>query len=621
MRNINSLSVKTQALLKILCLAVCIVLSVSSFAACKPSNDVAESSSQTSSDSNNEQVDDQQNNEEPPVSSEENLTPDEPTYEDLGDTDAYYQEPVQLSVYNSRAPINDNYLGMNATVYHAFNYILRDTSDSRGDYTDEMIEIELDRLQNMGFTNIRTMFQARWIWDGTEGTFDFNSKRMNHFIDYCLDLQERDMKVMLNNMWYFTACSNGNAGNVNSPDYYLDGNGEDKYAETLNYTNCIATEHMIKSDVSPKDYGLQNTPYAGDQTMTDYYYRIGVSAIRYAEITSKIIQAAKARGVNNIDYIFHFTEPSYYYQTPNDPTGPVNEEYLFFCRTFRNVFDKKNIDIKHVGPNQGHIIRGDGLLKYCAERDPELFDVWTSHFYPQAIDSTNDVFYDYSYEALSSYIDTMKATGLWGKVEFWQDEMFAKLNNGGLYDKEIGSLTTQTIVSAICSQQMGVDNVLMWQAFDQAFPESLENSGEFKNGIHISGTCPSLYVSTTPYVAYYGMGLFARYNNSKNGGKAYATSSGDYEDYPGVYVGATQLDDGNWTFTVVSVNVTKTPFVINFDKALGKNLHRHVEDIEKRDPKTSARLADADATFVNVKDKLADTIEPFAIHIYTTCEY
>jgi hypothetical protein len=199
--------------------------------------------------------------------------------------------------------------------------------------------------------------------------------------------------------------------------------------------------------------------------------------------------------------------------------------------------------------------------------------------------------------------------------------MFAKMENVSQRTHEISALTNQTIISAICSQQMGVDNILMWQAFDQAFPQSVENSAEFRNGIHITGTCPSFFESSTPHISYYGVGLFTRYNNSKNGGKAIATSSGDYEDYPGVYIGATELEDGNFTITVVSVNIEDTKFVIDFDKALGKNLHRHREALDKRVSKTSAKLADADATFMNVGNKLTDVIEPFGIYVYTTCEY
>ena len=617
MYNIKNLPIKLQVLCNALCLVLCIAISLLAFGGCKSKDNTENPSSNVSS--SDDQTD---------VSSEEETIlddefDDEETYyeDDYYEDDYYEDETVYLKVYNSRPAINDNYMGMNATVYHCFNYFYRDGSDGRGVYTDEMLDIELDRLESMGLTNMRTDLQSRFIWNASTLDFDFNTKYMKDFIDYCKALNKRDMKVMLNNLWYFNTPSNVGKSSSSSADYYLHGNGEDRFGETANYSNCIATKYMIKSDVSPKDYGLQLSNIPDDATMTAYYERIGVSALRYGEYISKIFETLKANGVNNVEYLFYFTEPSYYHLTPNDATGPVNEEYLFFCRTLRNVLDKKASmeGVKHVGPNQGHITTGEGLLQYVIQREPKLFDVITSHYYPQASDPTNDVYYDYNYNALSSYKEVMKKEGLWGKVEFWQDEMFAKMKNAYAdVSSKLGVIANQTIISAICSQQMGVDNILMWQAFDQAFPISNETGGEFRNGIHITGTCPSFFESSTPYLTYYGTGLFTRYNNSVNGGKAIATSSGDCEEYPGVYIGATQLEDGNWTITVVSINIDPTRFVIDFDKKLGKNLYRHREALDKRVPKTSARLADTDAIFTDVGDKLTDVIEPFGIYVYTT---
>lgn len=620
MYNIKNLSGKLQILCKVLCLVLCIVVSISAFGGCK-SKDTAETPS--SNISSNDQTDEQFNEEN---SSDDEIVDEETDYEDDYFEDVYEEdeyeedETVYLKVYNSRKPVNDNYMGMNATVYHCFNYFYRDGSDGRGVYTDEMLDIELDRLENMGLTNMRTDFQSRFLWDASKRDFDFNTKYMKDFIDYCKALDSRNMKVMLNNLWYFNTPSNVGKGSSSSADYYLHGNGADRFGETANYSNCIATKYMIKSNVSPKDYGIQLSNIPDDATMTAYYERIGLSALRYGEIISKMFEKLKANGVNNVEYLLYFTEPSYHHHTPDDFTGPVNEEYLFFSRTLRNVLDKKASmkGVKHVGPNQGHITTGEGLLQYVIQREPKLFDILTSHFYPQSIDASGDVYYDYSYNALSSYREVMEKEGLWGKSEFWQDEMFAKRQEITIGTHNIGAIANQTIISAICSQQMGVDNVLMWQAFDQAFPQSNENALEFRNGIHITGTCPSFFESSTPYLTYYGVGLFTRYNNSAKGGKAIATSSGDYEDYPGLYIGATQLDDGNWTFTVVSVNIDPTRFVIDFDKALGKDLYRHREVLDKRVPKTSARLADTDAIFTGVGDKLTDVIEPFGIYVYTT---
>lgn len=623
MNSVMSLFKSKQIILRVLCLILCFAISIISLGACSSSEKQDKTSSDISSEEQNPTDEDSKETLDDDFYDDEEF---EEEYSDDFYDDYYEEEPIDetvyLNVYNSRTPVNTNYMGMNATIYHTFGFMKDDRSGRV--YTDEMMDIELDRLQGMGFKNCRTAFYPSWLWNNDKKTFDFDADRMGFFVEYCKALQKRGMKVMLNNMWYMTMAG---AGSQTGCEGYLNGFGADIYGEQAAFADCVAKEFKLKGNKHPFDAGMgYETEHFKTEffetTVTEYFNRLQISGIRNGLITSKIIQTAKAYGVNNIDYLIYFTEPSSNSYTPDDPKGPHEQEYLFLSRTIRNVLDKTGVgkSLKHVGPNQGHITSGDGLLKYVMQKDPDLFDVVTSHFYPTSSDVSADVYYDYCYDAINNYSRTMKDHKAWGKKEFWQDEYFASIQDYS-HVKENPYSGVQTVVGAICSQQMGVDNVLMWQAFDQLWTDNAENAWEFENGIHITGTCPSLFVSQTPYPTYYTTGLFTRYNNSVKGGKAIATSSGDYSDYPGVYIGATELPDGNITITVVSVNIVETTFQIDFDKALNRSLHRHKEDSLNRVPKTSAIIAEADGTFKNVKTVLRDTIAPYAVHIYTTCEF
>ena len=91
--------------------------------------------------------------------------------------------------------------------------------------------------------------------------------------------------------------------------------------------------------------------------------------------------------------------------------------------------------------------------------------------------------------------------------------------------------------------------------------------------------------------------------------------------YDGVYIGAVQLEDGNWTISVVNLNIDEAYLDISLDKALNKTMFRHVFDSAKNVADPSARLADVDKYFVNVKNKFFDTIPGGSVVVYTSLEY
>ena len=505
---------------------------------------------------------------------------------------------TSLNVYNNTV-VSDNYKGLSGTVYHTFGYISDDTTGRQ--YTDEQRLIELNRLEQSGVKYCRTQFSSSWVWNGSTNKFNYSSSRMNDYINYCKALQSKGISVAMQTSWYFNSIIENTA--AAGAEYYLNGNGNDIYLEQMAYNSMIANEYKLTGSAK----------MSTGETVTDYYKRLGVAAIRYGVYLSNVIKTAQNAGVNNMDYLIYFTEPSY--ETASKPEGNFANEYLFVSKTIKNVIEKIGIaDVKHVGPNQGSVETGLGLLKYVVDREPDLFDVLTAHFYPDSGDIKGDTYWSSCYKTFNSYLQVLKDAGVQNK-EFWVDEFFATVTNGNV--KEQAESALQTIVGAICAQQLGIENIILWQIFDQAWVDTLENSNEFINGIHMTGTCPSLYVSGVPYASYYPISTFMRFNSATNG-KAFATSSINSSSAQGIYIGAMQTDDGNLVITVVNVGNTEKLFSVDLETAIGKDLYRYGVIGDSILPTANATPTEYGRILRNVGSSFTDTISPYSVSVYTT---
>ena len=506
---------------------------------------------------------------------------------------------TNLSVYNNTVLSND-YKGLNGTVYHSSGYITNDITGRN--YTDEQRETELKRLSESGVKYCRTRFTPTNVW--ANGKFNFYSSRMQDFVNYCRALQSKNISVCMQTNWYLTEILE-NVKN-NGVSTYLNGNGADLYSEQALYSGLIANEYKLT--------GSQKM--LSGETMTDYYNRIGIAAVRYGVYLSNVIKAAKDQGVNNIDYLIYFTEPSY--ATESKPEGDYANEYLFVCKTIKNVIERIGYanGVKHVGPNQGSVQTGVGLLKYVVTREPDLFDVLTSHFYPYSTYISDDEYYKQCVNAFASYLQVLKDAGVENK-EFWVDEFFAVQKNSSRIARQSAMAALQTIVGSIAAQQLGVENIVLWQIFDQAWGDTNETSAEFENGIHMCGTCPSLLVSDVPYDAYYPLSTFMRFNSATSG-KSFATSSGKNATAQGVYIGAMQDDNGNTIITVVNIGSSEKIINLNLEKALGKNLYRYSVCEEGINPTADATPTECSRIIQNVGTSFKDTILPYSVSVYTT---
>lgn len=535
------------------------------------------------------------------TSSKEN-TSSEDKKDDEAPIDDLYEDAEILSVYNSQTPISTRYHGMSGTIYHPFSFVKDDASGRY--YTDKMLETEVARLQSTGVHYVRGWYRSQWLW--TDSGWNWNSTRFGYFQDYCKAMESIDVEVMLQIGWHSGHVFGTSTYSTGLADVdYLAGYGEDKYAETS---------------------GLDLSGYSDNDA------RIVTAAYRYGYWIGETIHRLRAMGINNVTSVSYFVEPNNSYQSVVDPTtgktvldeegqavstesGHESKEYVLFCRNVRNklstMYDNIDATIDHMGGNESLYTEG---IEYTLANDPNLFTIHSSHHYPRSSDPITDVIYYEIQPMYEMYIDMVTKAGVRDTTEFWVDEFNTQYNDIAL-SASIPWRGLHNAMVGIVGQQEGIDNIMLWMLMDQLFTDKTSTGGEFTNGIHMCGHLPSLYNGSTPYAQYYGTGLFMKYNGYKNG-TVYATNIDDSAIFS-LYVGAVKLEDGSWTISVVNLNTDPMKVVIEFDEAINQTLYSHTYDALSIEPEPEAILAGVDKVYVNVGDKIADTIPGASFRVYT----
>ncbi len=576
----------TKWMIKTICLALSLCLAFSLLGGCNK-KEPAGSSSQTieqneptdsveSTEPTDESIDEPIEGE-PSEEPEEGYTEETPIYD--------------LHVYNAQKPIQTHYRGISATVYHAFGF-MKDDKTGRV-YTDDMLDIELDRLQDTGIHFCRTRFDTRWIWSSTKGNWDFDTARANYFYDYCKALQDRGMEIALQVGWHFTALLENTYVNKIAEADYLLGNNDHINGEGAFYDESKVNDEDLR------------------------YVKAG---LRYGDVYAKLLKEMKSRGLHNVSNLLYFTEScSYWDNTPTNVREEHYGKYLITSQAIKTALTKHGVAdwVKHTGPLQASA--QPYMLRYILERDTELFDVLGTHVYPQSQSIISNTYYDLYAPIWDGYVEPLKEHNLYGNTEFWVDE----------YQTRDGAFVTgyeatkspwfglQGVVGAIAAAQRGISNISTWQSFDQLWTDQTNTSGEFLNGIHICGDAPSLFMSSIPRGPYYMYGLYGKYNGYE-GGTIYKTNLEDWYWESGLYINANKLADGNWTITVVNAEMYDATFTVDFEKAIGKTLYRHTENANDLVPDAYAELATVDKVYVNVKDKFIDTLPGGTVAVYTT---
>ncbi|MEE1314473.1 MAG: hypothetical protein UHS49_01725 [Faecalimonas sp.] len=154
----------------------------------------------------------------------------------------------------------------------------------------------------------------------------------------------------------------------------------------------------------------------------------------------------------------------------------------------------------------------------------------------------------------------------------------------------------------------------MRSIFNQQWPNVHSNNFEFSDGMHYTGTAPSLLESYVPLSSYYAVSLFSRY--AKGLGQTIETDFRVGKDL--FYVMLTN-EAGIKTVMVINMGESAKAISIEFKTDINEKFYRHMYAGFDLKPDERARLAGIDKRFF-VKGELKDVIPACGVVIYTTRE-
>ena len=518
-----------------------------------------------------------------------------------------------ITVKNLSPVITDNYSGINATVYHCYTFM----KDRYGrNYTDEQAKKEMDRLSSSGITLVRTAFKSQWAWNDNKG-WDWESDDMKAVYKWAGEMKKRNIDIMLTAGWSvqyitfpkFSSLQDRqkyNEQETSIPDTdYLYAATSEIYAESGN-TYGYKYNRRVFADKYGESDGVDFTG------LSDYEKRVKKASLRYGEWASQALLKFKALGLTNVKYLLTFTEPSR--QVINNSAGINMNEGIYAEELIKMVggldymLKKHGIrnTVKLVGPNQGSIDTGEGMLKYYLEyclKHSEANDYWdilSTHTYASSNASIKDetFYYDKSNAAFSSYKDVLDRYNC--KKPFWADEFFASSSADATYLSNEPIQLTQLAAGLTAAMKNGINRIISWQMFDQLWVNQNNTGGEFISGVHVAGTCPSfiaqgdyaVYASEIPRKTYYGLNLISKYL----GGKKCKVYSVETDRATGLYTGAIKNDRG--CYVIIAVNTTNEPLSlnVNFENDLCTYFSKFVYDPNGILPTSDATPISCDET-------------------------
>lgn len=502
-----------------------------------------------------------------------------------------------ITVKNNSAPHSKNFQGFSASVYHCYTFM----NDSLGrNYTDEQAAKEMDRLKDSGVKTVRSIFRSSFAWSSNGWNWDSTS--MQAVYKWASFLQQRDIEIAINAGWHLNYITEETAS---IPEVsYLLGRGNDLYGES------------------------QGVDFTG---LTEYEIRIRKAGLRYGEWIRQALEAFEAHGIYNVKYILTFTEPSY--ATKEKLEGDYADEWISITKDLHQALQAGGIRQKYkiVGPNQGSIETGDGLLRYFLEylknhpEDKGMVDVLSTHMYSRTYSlSINEKnrYYDMADNAFADYRRVLEEYDYDG--EFLVDEYFACSSIDGHWTTNNGVQLTQVAAGIAAAVKNGMDRLLSWQIFDQLWVNQTNTRGGFIGGVHAVGTAPSFtpnphkdyapYASEAPRITYYGLNLLGKYLSNKKAITYYTQST--TED--GLYTAAILGDNGKTVVLVVNTQSTAVNVALNFEKQMNMNFYRYAYCPTAVTPSPDATSIAYDTVFQNISQRLDDTLPPQSFALYVS---
>ena len=492
---------------------------------------------------------------------------------------------IDLNVDNSKV-FNAEWDGVNA-IDQGFMFL----PDQYGrNYSDAQIEEELNRREKMDLNMVRSYMDAGYAFKSRSGdviTYDWNSERMQAFYKWLDAMEERDIEVAVQMGWGI-----GSIANATTKDH-------------LGYTIpwYISGQLNIYSD------------------MIDMY----------TDWVELFIREVIIKRGYDIQYLVMFTEPyhfneyTFYVAPEKKETKNAWEVTVDVIRATDKALKEAGLRdmVKLTGPQYGlsdEFYEGETLeeeLDWWISRIGDCIDVYTFHWYcpnwPGAGKSSAANMLDDNYDLWLYYFNEFERILSKTGKPFWFDEWNYGAQAMDNQKKDFyAQQVSQTVIAAM---NAGLNTCLYWQLFETIWPTRFDTGGEFREGIHILGTAPSLYESAIPYKLYYGLSLLIKYAG-EIGSKVYYDEGGS-----GVCLSMVEYEkDGKKYQNVIVVNTTslEQKISINFEKSIGKNMYRYCYDPIKTVPNTSAEMISADKGFKNVDKVLQDTIPAGSIVVYST---
>lgn len=233
-----------------------------------------------------------------------------------------------IKILNAK-PIQENFYGFNA-VYHGFAGLSDDAGRVLG---DELCDLEADRAKDLNLKIARTFYKW-WSYDFQKNSWDWeNAPDYVAFCKWVERLKVRGINVALNTGWCMPGDVLSNSWNGKSP-FTVEG---DWQASVENYAKWVS---------------------------------------------DTVYDLIKIRGLDNVKYLFLFTEPQRLSGTlPNEVKNAY--ECWYQCATAVVERLRKNglYDlVKIIGPNEGSTVNAP-MMQWLYKKDKNLVDFYSSHNY------------------------------------------------------------------------------------------------------------------------------------------------------------------------------------------------------------------------------------------------
>lgn len=588
-----------NSIVKILCVLLALSLSLGAFAGCNSKETAKKKKKKQSSKADTTVSDISDTSSDTDFESENDDNDfdywDDPTSEpdednDFGDPSDNETDYTEVSIDNTTYT-NEKFKGI-GYIHQMFSHQINANGVN---YTEKQKALELDTMKKMNIKTIRAYYGADYSWIPQEQRRSFETEEMLNFYQSCRELESIGCEIGITAQY--------------SLGYFLKG------ASDYNNMSQFALSGLVTDDFTE-------------------------TCRNYQDFMRDSVLAFKAHGVNNIKYMFAFTEchntfwDGGIFKTGDDyQTAMEDYEWDRLLPLYDQAVKSldqglKNAGLRNnykiVGPLDNSVYQYDEIgysyfVKHCIEELPNIIDIIGSHCgYAEGNAYTEDVFYDLPQEHQASIANMARAAG----KEVWIDETNVSVpRSSSIMEESYEQFNDPQKGVAIGAFINGVlnygntDNLFLWTLYDEQWPDNQSGSGtdghEFWNGIQCWGYLPCLFENTVPRTAWYSVSLLSRYIGS---GKIYGGYAGQ-----GLYGSAIERDDGVITVVVTNMDVESKDINVTFAKNVGgRNFYRYCYDVTTIEPTQGNEMIQAGAVAERVTTNIYDTIPACSVVVYST---